>query len=242
MKDPINMSEVATRWLDFCGEYIFGLKGPEYVHLNLAVVGASAHYNDLRQKHIVETNGDIPKDKLEPILVAWTKSNIFNRISVVNRLVDWVSDRPIGRALDIGCGLGHIPMFLQTSGYARQVVCIEHYAPMVKNARKLARKCGAKADIQHCNAGEQSFSELYHDHFQLVTCFDSICYPDTLYPILDQVIAVCAPGGLAVFSHGSNVDRNELILQYLLDSGRFRYYDGYGKLGERTTIAFEKIC
>ena len=61
-------------------------------------------------------------------------------------LLEFLKDRPVGRAIDMGCGTGTNLIHLALQGW--QVTGIDFVPLAIHQARKKARQAGIKADFQ----------------------------------------------------------------------------------------------
>lgn len=107
-------------------------------------------------------------------------------------LLDFLKDRPPGRAIDLGCGTGTNTITLARLGW--QVTGIDFIPTAIQKARRKAAQSGVKVDLR---VGDVTRLEGIDGWFDLAIdlgCFHSLS-PQGRGAYLDQLYRLLRPGG-----------------------------------------------
>ena len=102
-----------------------------------------------------------------------------------------------GRALDIGCGPGQIPILMARLWPGLKIVAIDAGPAMIERARTNASASGVDIDFRVFRLGPEGESRLpYADaSFDLVTCNSTLHHLADPLGALDEMARVATPGG-----------------------------------------------
>jgi ubiquinone/menaquinone biosynthesis C-methylase UbiE len=102
-----------------------------------------------------------------------------------------------GRALDIGCGPGQIPILLARRWPALKITGLDAGAVMIERARRDAAAAGLQIDFEVFRLGPQGESRLPYDDatFDLVMCNSTLHHLADPGGLLDEVARVARPDG-----------------------------------------------
>jgi SAM-dependent methyltransferase len=116
----------------------------------------------------------------------------------VERLLAGGNDGPVaGRALDVGCGPGQIPILMAKRWPALQFVGIDAGPAMIEKARQDAAAAGVKIEFQVFRVGPQGEARLpYPDaSFELVTCNSTLHHLADPLGAMNEMARVAKPEG-----------------------------------------------
>ena len=235
--EPI--SETRMKWLEFYSKYIFGFSKFDFVQTVRASVDASSQFSDIQRENAKCTKKQDQGTSLEELSL-WVKSIMIERSYLIDVIIKHIADRNIKTALDIGCGSCALPLYLQQLGYVGKIVGIDILKEMVEIATGIAKKCGANADIQLQPSGDIEFSRKYKDQFDLVMCINGMSIEELVFPTLDQIEEVCAPGGIVIMSHKIDRGKDEIYLNYLRLGGKFEVIRACDVVNEHFLYFLEK--
>ncbi len=108
-------------------------------------------------------------------------------------LVRLVDGQPVGRALELGCGLGANAIWLARQGW--QVLAIDLSDVAIDRARKRAKDAGAEVEFQVADLRDQQLTRRY----DLVTLFYLHLSAAERQSLLERAAQVLAPGGTLIF-------------------------------------------
>ena len=100
--------------------------------------------------------------------------------------------RPVRSVLDLGCGGGHVAMYLKDG---RSMTLVDLSAEMLAVSRQLNPDCEhVQGDMRTIRLGRQFDAVLAHD------AVDYLTSREDLSSVVGTAFAHCRPGGLAVFA------------------------------------------
>ena len=100
--------------------------------------------------------------------------------------------RPVRSVLDLGCGGGHVAMYLKDG---RSMTLVDLSAEMLAVSRQLNPACEhVQGDMRTIRLGRQFDAVLAHD------AVDYLTSREDLSSVVGTAFAHCRPGGLAVFA------------------------------------------
>ena len=135
------------------------------------------------------------------IMPLWSRMAAPDKLPLVATIDLMVQTSAISSMLDIGCSVGEIPIFFQSTGRVPRVSAVDHSTKVLGHAKELAKKAEADIDFRVQRAEDLS----YHDHtFDLVLLNRVIHYVTEWQIVIREAARVLAPGGIMIVTNPAN--------------------------------------
>ncbi len=117
-----------------------------------------------------------------------TAARRFIRLPGKRRFIERVTKRQTGSLLDIGCGSGEFPLFMQQAGWL--VSAIERNRQMCAHCRAIGIDC----------RGVMALYDLPSSSFHVITLWHVLEHVHDLHGTMNQIRRLLAPGGIVVIA------------------------------------------